>query len=268
MEIGALLTESITYSKEALLGKWTRWAIFVLFALPFSLVQFVFDPKKMMVGTKMNWGAIPWGQVAILFGIGFILSFFLSGYIVRIYRGTKPAPDFTGWIELFIDGVKLAIVWLLWFLPVLILLGAGVVIALVTYVSSRSSSPNIMLLLLVLLLLVVGFVLSIVVILLGTIGAVRFARKGSICEGIRYSEILTTIRAMGWLSYILALIAFIVVTVIFVVFTMILAFIPYIGWVIVLVVTPFFTIFSARYFALVYEQGEPAPVSPAPEPAL
>lgn len=110
MDIGAILSDSFTYAQEALVGKWTRWAIFILFALPFSLIQFTFDPKTIMTGTTMNWGAIPWGRIALLAGLGFILSFFISGYIVRIYRGAKPAPDFTGWIDLFVDGVKLAVV--------------------------------------------------------------------------------------------------------------------------------------------------------------
>lgn len=97
MDIGATLTDSFTYAQEALVGKWTRWAIFILFALPFSLIQFLFDPKKIMTGTTINWGAISWGQIAVLAGLGIILSFFLSGYSVRIYRGVKTAPDFTGW---------------------------------------------------------------------------------------------------------------------------------------------------------------------------
>jgi hypothetical protein len=92
MDIGALLSDSLTYAQEALVGKWARWAIFILFALPVSLIRFIFDPKTIVSGTRINWGAIPWGQIAILAGIGFILSFFISGYIVRIYRGGKTGP--------------------------------------------------------------------------------------------------------------------------------------------------------------------------------
>jgi hypothetical protein len=54
MDIGALLSDSFTYSQEALVGKWTRWAIFIILALPFSLIRFVFDPKKIMTGTTIN----------------------------------------------------------------------------------------------------------------------------------------------------------------------------------------------------------------------
>jgi len=264
MDIGALLSDSFTYAHEALVGKWTRWAIFILFALPVSLIQFTFDPKTIMTGTAMNWDAIPWGRIALVAGLGFILSFFISGYVVRIYRGVKPAPDFTGWTDLFVDGVKLAVVWLLWFLPLVIVMAAVVAIAVISFLSAPAAGPNITLLLLVLLLLLVEFVLMVIVILFGILGAVRFARTGSIREGIRFFAILTTIRTMGWLSYILLLIGFVIASVIYMIITGILSFIPFIGWILVLIINPVFMIFTARYFALVYDQGEPQPVPPAP----
>ena len=97
-------------------------------------------------------------------------------------------------------------------------------------------------------------------ILFGILGAVRFARMGSIREGIRFSAILTTIRTMGWLSYFLLLIGFAIAMFIYAVISGILSAIPFIGWVFVLIINPFFMIFTARYLALVYDQGEPKPV--------
>src|SRR5512136_880219 len=85
MDIEPILSDSFAYAQEALVGKWTRWAIFILLALPFSLIQFIFDPKKISDGMKMNWTAVPWGQIAGLVILGILLSFFLSGYMVRIY---------------------------------------------------------------------------------------------------------------------------------------------------------------------------------------
>jgi hypothetical protein len=263
MDIGVLLSDSFTYAQEALVGKWTRWAIFILFALPVSLIRFTFDPKTIITGTEINWGAIPWGQIALLAGLGFILSFFISGYTVRIYRGTTPAPDFTGWTDLFVDGVKLAVVWLFWILPVIIVLATIVTLAFLSFFSGQPATmPNITLLFIALLLLLVVFVLFVIVLLFGILGAVRFARTGSIREGIRFSAILKTIRTMGWLSYIILLIGFVIAMFIYAIITGVLSFIPYIGWILVLIVNPVFTIFTARYFALVYDQGEPHQVPP------
>jgi len=265
MDSGALVTDSFAYAQEALVGKWARWVIFILLALPFSLVQFVFDPKKFQAGTVPDWNAVPWGQIALLFGIGIILSFFISGYTVRIYRGETPAPDFTGWGSLFIDGIKLAIVWFLWMLP-LIIVAAGAILAAVAFFASSGTTPmatpRLGILLFVLLLILVELVLFVIVLLFGIIGAVRFARTGSIREGIHASAILATIRTMGWVQYIIALVVAVVVCVVYAVITGILSLIPFIGWVLVMIVAPFFTIFIARYVTLVYDQGEPKVVPP------
>jgi hypothetical protein len=67
---------------------------------------------------------------------------------------------------------------------------------------------------------------------------------------------------MGWLSYIILLVGFIIACIIYAVITGILSFIPFIGWILVLIVNPVFMIFTARYFSLVYDQGEPQPVPP------
>jgi hypothetical protein len=116
----------------------------------------------------------------------------------------------------------------------------------------------------VLLLLLVECVLFVIVLLLGVLGAVRFARTGSIREGIRFSAILTTIRTMGWLSYIILLIGFVIAMVIYAVITAVLSFIPFIGWALLLIVNPVFMIFTTRYFTLIYDQGESQPVLQAP----
>jgi hypothetical protein len=271
MDIEPILSDSFAYAQEALVGKWTRWAIFILLALPFSLIRFVFDPQKISDGMKMNWAAIPWGQIAGLVILGILLSFFISGYMVRIYRGIKPAPDFTGWTELFVDGVKLAIVWFLWVLPMFIVLAAGVAILFTTFLSNQaiSISPNwIRLVSFVVLFLLVECILFIIVILFGILGAVRFARTGSIREGIRASAILTTIRSMGWVSYIVSLVVFAVIAIVYGIITMFLSLIPYIGWVLVLIIAPFFSIFFARYFTLVYNHGEPQSLPTAVPPEV
>ena len=156
-------------------------------------------------------------------------------------------------------------VWFLWILPLILVLAAGIALALTTFLSTQalSVSPDwILLVSFIALLLLVEGILFIIVLLFGILGAVRFARTGSIREGIRFSAILTTIRTIGWISYILLLIGYVIAMVIYAVITGILSFIPYIGWILVLIVNPVFTIFTARYFSLVYDQGELHQVPP------
>jgi hypothetical protein len=221
-----------------------------------------------MDGAKFNWEAVPWGQVALLVLLGIIFSFFLSGYMVRIYRGTKPAPDFTGWAELFVDGIKLAVVWFLWVLPLFIVLAAGAALAIAFFVVSPGAEMNWTILGILLLLVLVEIVLLVCVVLFGILGAVRFARTGSILEGIHVSAILTTIRSIGWVSYLISLLVIAVVCIIYAIITAVLSVIPYIGWVLVMIVAPFFSIFIARYFTLVYDHGESKTEPPIVPPVV
>ena len=46
----------------------------------------------------------------------------ILGYIVRIYRGEKPAPEPGEWATLFIDGLKLLVVHIVYWAPVILLI--------------------------------------------------------------------------------------------------------------------------------------------------
>jgi hypothetical protein len=119
-----------------------------------------------------------------------------------------------------------------------------------------------------LLLVLVEIVLIICVVLFGILGAIRFARTGSILEGIHVSAILATIRTIGWGSYLISLLVIAVVCIIYAIITAVLSFIPYIGWVLVMIVAPFFSILLARYFTLVYDHGESKTEPPVVPPVV
>ncbi len=252
------VSASIDYTREAFEGKWIRWLIFVILSVPMALMPFVFDFETLAKTTDFSWEQVPWGQVAIIIFAGIILSFFLSGYVVRIYRGVQPAPDFTDWGTLFLDGIRLQIVSLIWFLPVIIVLLAALGLSIFGLASPGSGSFALILVLLVALVLMMVF--AVIASLFIPIALIRFARTGSIREGLRYSEISEHIGRIGWGQYIIAIIILIVVMVIFCIVVMVLSLIPFIGWVLELVVTPLLTVFTARYYTLVYEQGTEQPV--------
>jgi hypothetical protein len=267
MEYDVILQDSFAYAKDALLGKWVRWMTFVILALPFALVQFVFDPEKLMNKTTgaFSWELVPWGQVALLFIVGIIFGLLLAGYTVRIFRGAKPAPDFDNWAGLFVDGLKLYIVWLFWFLPFILIFIAGISMMFLTFPATGSPDTSSgMGLVIILLLLLAGCITFVIAGLYSYLGAIRFARTGSIREGIAFSKITEAIRNMGWISYLVALLVLFVVGFVLGIITMILSLVPYLGWVLVLVINPFITIMFARYATLVYEKGETPRVAAGP----
>jgi hypothetical protein len=257
MDSGAILSEAVAYTQETFMGKWTRWIIFIILGLPTALFPFVFDMTKIMDSKTgaINWDMVAWDQVAIVVAAAFLLSFFLAGYAVRIYRGTNPAPDFDNWGSMFLDGVKMSIVTLIWFLPLLIVLLCVLGISFVGMASGGTGSIGLFLGVLLLAILI-EIIVCIVIVLFSAMGVIRFARTGSIREGLRYTKILELIRTIGWGQYIIALVILFVATIIFGIIGMVLQLIPYIGWIGQLIITPLFMVFAARYYTLVYEWGE------------
>ena len=223
-----------------------------------ALMPFVFDANTFADSTNFTWDQVPWGQVAAIIIAGILLSFFLSGYVVRIYRGVQPAPDFDEWGTLFLDGLKVQILSLIWILPLLIVMLAALGLSIVGLATPGSFSTGLILGLFVI--FAIMMVLAIVVSLFVPMALIRFARTGSIREGLRFSAISEHIGKIGWGQYIIALIVLIVVMVIFGIVVMVLSIIPFIGWVLELIVTPLLTVFTARYYTLVYEVGTEQPV--------
>ena len=83
MDFEKILGDSFAYTKEAIAGKWMQWLLLVIATI--------------------------------------LLCLPLFGYILKIFRGEKPAPEVADWGMLFVDGIKYAIVTLVWAIPLLIL---------------------------------------------------------------------------------------------------------------------------------------------------
>ncbi|MDD1665033.1 MAG: FkbM family methyltransferase [Methanomicrobiales archaeon] len=245
MEFEKLFNDSIEYTRETFAGHWVRWLIFILLSLPFALVRFVFDPQKIITGTKIHWELVPWGYLTILVIAGVLASFFISGYIVRIYRGMRPAPDFTGWTSLFADGIKLDIVMLVWFLPaiipmllLLLIAFGGMIGGMIWPGLFANMGSTILIFVIGLVLLIAALALLIIAALYVSMAAVRFARTESMVEGWRYSAISAIIRRIGWGNYFIALVLFFFAALFFNLVVSIPAIIPYVGWIVPLSCRP------------------------------
>jgi len=224
MDYLRLLSDSFDYTKEALWGRWVRWLLLLIATILFP---------------------------------------FIYGYSVRIMSGEKPAPEPQGWIGLFIDGIKVIIISLVYTIPI-ILLAAISLLAYLVPVSSTTTpagtssggllSPELGLAV-VLAILALFIVATIVAGILATFGTVRFARTGTMGDAFRIRTLRDHIGRIGWLDVFIALV---VLTVVFAIVGFILMFIPVIGWFLLFLLSPAFVIFASRYIALIYESA-PAP---------
>jgi hypothetical protein len=234
MEYGALLDDAFTYMKEGIFGNMNRWLSLIL--------------ALICLGIPMN------------------------GYIMRIYRGAGTAPEVDQWGTLFIDGLKLIIVGLVYAIPIMIVwafIYGGMVLAAVTgninSAALENWSPNLGLTALL-------YIIEIIIGIITPVASIRFARTGSFAEAFNFGAIFETIGKIGWIAYILALII-IAIVVCIPIFIIIFGFIVTGGAAIflfhfgnvailgllvlfvlvMLVLSPLFSVFQARYMTRVYD---------------
>jgi hypothetical protein len=225
MDYGTMIGDSFTYVKEGIIDKVNTWLL-------------------LMIGTL-------------------ILTIPLMGYVMNVYRGTKPAPEVDGWAKLFVDGILLFIVSIIYAIPVIILeflvIGA-------TFATTLESNPTAVMTSLAGagILAVVMIIVAIAIAIVSPIGIIRFARTGNLGDAFNFGEIIATIKKIGWLSYILALIVvavvigipFLILWFILMALALALSLVGLvIAGIILLMVLPVLAVFEARYLTQVYESA-------------
>jgi len=227
MGIGELLGSSFNYAKDALVGKWVRWIVLLI--------------------------------CTIIQGITFCIIPLVNGYIVRVFEGADTAPEVDRWGKLFVDGWKLNIIGIVYFLIPLII--ALIVLALtagfgeLTLLFENIANPGALLGMFMGSLAVTAIVFIIFAIifgLFGVIGMVKFARSGKMGDAFHFSEIIAQIGKIGWGKYIVALIVFFIIIFIIVI---ILSLIPIIGWIILFIIEPLLAIWQGRFYSKLYDAG-------------
>jgi len=195
------------------------------------------------------------------------------GYMMEIYRGKDPAPELENWGKLFIDGIKLFIVELIYAIPLIlvamIFFGGSIALMAGGQGSDALMGAGIGMMLIG---LIIFIILAIAIGLIAIFGGIRFARTDSFGEAFNVSAVLAHIGRIGWVNYILALIIVWIVLVVAVmiflivmgIVSFILALIPLVGWLLALIliaavavlIGPFIGVFEARYLTLIYDSAE------------
>ncbi|WP_067076064.1 DUF4013 domain-containing protein [Methanoculleus horonobensis] len=221
MGLVQLLSESFGYAKDAIWGRWIRWLLLLVSTIIFP---------------------------------------FMYGYTVRVMSGTKPAPELEGWIGLFIDGIKLIVITIVYSIPLMVLTVLPFLMYFIPVsatVTPAGSGPEPLispdLAIFVALAIFVIFILAAIIIgILSTFAAVRFARTGKMREAFRVGTLVRHVGKIGWIRCFVALL---VMGIVVAIAQFVLMLIPVLGLILLLLLTPGFIIFSARYVALLYESA-------------
>ena len=221
------LTASFEFAKDGLVDHWTRWILLILLT------------------------CIP--------VVNFITSFIVLGYLVKIYKGGDIAPELEGYGEMFINGIIFFIIQFVYvFIPIILMIagvffaGTGVLALLAgsegeaavagVAIGAASGMTG-------LLLILVGIVLAIIFGLIAVIAGIRFAKTERFGEGFNFGEILATVKKVGLGHYILSYIVFLLVGFII---ALILGLIPFIGWLLTLVIIPPLILLQGKFFENLY----------------
>ncbi len=196
-----------------------------------------------LVGKWMKW--------LLLLVATILLGIPLLGYELKILRGEKPSPEVSDWGTLIIDGLKFLVIVLIYLIPLIII---AIISIAPLGLAILSGQPAAILAAIgaALIGFVVFVIVAIIIALFACFGVIRFARTGSIGEAFNFSGILATIGRIGWLSYILALIImFIIIGIV----EAIGSAIPFIGQLLLFLITPFIVLFEARYLCQLYDSA-------------
>jgi hypothetical protein len=226
------------------------------------------EVKKMEIGDiisdSIKYPSAAWTKVVIL-GVILIIpivNFIGLGYLFRIikatFAGIDELPDFDEVGELFIDGIKIFIVGLIYAIPVFII--AAIIGALISFGNQSALSTGDF----------TGFqfftiitgytIYFIVAIIIGLVEYMAIANialyEGELGAAFKFSEVLNRISMIGWGKYIgwyIIMVLLALVAGAISVLTMIII----IGFILApIIIFPYFSMFGARSLALLFASSE------------
>lgn len=208
-----------------------------------------------------NWGKVLILGVILIFSFLIIPIFLLYGYVFRIIKatlaGVDELPDFDEIGEMFVDGLKIFVVAIVYAIPVWIISWIfGSIMGTGMYTTTAVSLDPTMFWAL----LIGNLVTIIIAVIIGLIEIVAIVNMayydGELGAAFRFSEILDRIANVGWGKYIATYI--IVALIAFVGFLIgILTFFILIGIILLpLVIAPYIIMFSSRAIAQLFAYSE------------
>ena len=263
MDVRHYLVESAAFTRATLTGRWSRWLILVLLALPWLALSSLAGSLDLIEGTRIRWTLMPWGEAGGIILAGLLCYFLISGYVVRLLKGDTAPPEFDHGLSLCCDGIKVHTIPLVWII-------VPSVIAYIQYlVAEGGILPGLLQgttsgLIVILLLLAIQLLILFIAVQYVIVGAIRFARTGSVREAFNVLAIKGTLGRIGILNYFIALAVATLVGLLYSYGLHAVAFVPYIGGIIALCLWPPMIVFTVRFMAHFCDED----VAPGGSPAV
>ncbi|MDD3977557.1 DUF4013 domain-containing protein [Methanomicrobium antiquum] len=219
-----IIGKAFSSTGEGFVGEWTKWILLIVC----SLIQ------------SITFGIVP----------------LLNGYILRIFSADNKAPEIDSWGKMFVDGWKFNIVCLLYMIPAIIIAVVFGLFALVPVLGAVAlgNPEELMALFGIFTGIAITGVVMLIMALFMFMGLVRLGKTNKIGEAFNFGEITKTIGSgAGWLGYIGYCVLLWILLVLYILIVSALNFIPFLGMIVGIIVTPLVWVFIAYYLKNVYE---------------
>ena len=198
--------------------------------------------KDGLVGHWVRW---------ILLIISSIIFPLIMGYQLRVMRGESPAPEADNWVKMLIDGILYCIIAFIYAIPLIIIamvtMGPGV-FALMANPSAIATGFGALAIG-----LIIFIIVAIIISLFETIAIVNFARKESFGAAFAFGDILAKIKEIGWFSLFIQILVY---GIIIAIIQAVLGLIPILGMIILLILSPLFSMWYAKYVCNIYDNAQ------------
>lgn len=183
-----------------------------------------------------------------------VVNFIVLGYVARVVKETPRSdspPALEKYSELWVEGAKVFVASLIYFIVPGLLLGLGTAFFAPLLFPSFFLDLRIIIISLAIILLFFASIFSVM-------GLVHMIKTEDFGNAFNFGRIISIIKSCGWGRYLLWLL--IIYVVVLAIST--IGVIPYIGWIIMVVISPLLGVFLGRSAALVYEEGAVLPPPP------
>jgi len=197
------------------------------------------------------------GRLIILIVLNLIplVNWIVLGYAARVLREaptSEAPPKLEKYGNMFVDGARVSIASLIYMIVPLILIVAGAVSMGAGFFGSEAT--GLMLGGLGIVLLLVGILLAFVFLIFLGVGVAHMVKTEKFGKAFAFGEILNIIRRIGWGKYLgWAIVTIIIATVI----GGLSGSVPYVGWLVSAIISPFLSVFIFRSLGDLYNDGAP-----------
>jgi len=201
------------------------------------------------------------GRLIILIVLDFIpvANWIVIGYAARVLReapGSQTPPKLENYGSMLIDGAKIFFASFIYMLipTIFIVAGAASVLGGTFSLQEQSAASGIVLGGTGLVLFLVGIILAFFFLILLGVAIAHMVKTGKFGKAFAFGELISIIRGIGWGKYL----GWVIVTSIIALLVGGLAGrIPYVGWLISAIISPFLTVFIFRSLGDLYNDGVP-----------